>query len=238
MSDRWSIYLDIEGFGALWESEDHRVIWSLGELMRAILRIGRRCYPDVPERLFAHQFGDGFIVVSDHHEKSLERCVTIAVAIMRHVAASGRFVRGAIGEGEMSDISGCYPKEVLGFLEDDHTICLEAGLMTITPVMGSALIRAVRTDKAAPRGPLLNIETSHTERLGPSVTVTKITSSLSSIDWVHTESDLLSTLQKRASLSSPSPNELEITLREYCCSQRVPEEWKNNVHRLLGVPKG
>ena len=148
MSDRWSIYLDIEGFGALWESED-RVIWSLGELMRAILRIGRRCYPDVPERLFAHQFGDGFIVVSDHHEKSLERCVTIAVAIMRHVAASGRFVRGAIGEGEMSDISGCYPKEVLGFLEDDHTICLEAGLMTITPVMGSALIRAVRTDKAA-----------------------------------------------------------------------------------------
>ena len=237
MSGRWAIYLDIEGFGPLWEGED-QVLLSLGELMRAIFRIGRCCYPCIPDRLFAHQFGDGFVVVSDYHEESLERCVTIAVAIMRHVGASGRFVRGAIAEGEMSDISGCYPAEVLDYLEDDgHTIYLEAGLMTITPVMGSALIRAISTDKAAPSGPLLSIRTSCTERLGPSVTVTDTANSLSSIDWVHMESDLLSTLQKCASLNSPRPNDLETALRDYCCFHRVKEEWKDSIHRLLGVPE-
>ena len=88
MSDRWAIYIDISGFGALWEQGD-KALWSLGQLMLAIFRIGRRCYPEPPDRLFAHQLGDGFVVVSDFHEPCLERCTAIAVALMRHVAASG-----------------------------------------------------------------------------------------------------------------------------------------------------
>lgn len=236
MSNRWSIYLDIEGFSSLWEHEN-QVLLSLGELMRAIFRIGRYCYPDTPDRLFAHQFGDGFIVASDYYEESLERCVVIAVAIMRHVAASRRFVRGAIVEGELSDVRGCYPTEVMEFLEDDYTIDLEAGLMTITPVMGSALVRAVRADKAAPSGPLLNTKTSR-ERLGPSVPVTEVMGSSYSIDWVHMESPLLSTVQKCASLDSPNPSKLEAMLRDYCRSQPVSDEWQDSVHGLLGVPRG
>lgn len=47
MSERWSIYIDIEGFSALWDMEA-RVLSSLGELMRSIFLIGRQCYDQLP----------------------------------------------------------------------------------------------------------------------------------------------------------------------------------------------
>lgn len=237
MSDRWSIYIDIEGFGDLWAKEDH-VLWSLGELMRGIFRIARRCYPQPPDRLFAHQFGDGFIVVSDFHESSLERCVTIATALMRHVAGTGRLARATISEGELSDIKGCYPKEVLDCLESEHTVSLEMGLMTIIPVMGTALIRAVKIDKVGPKGPLLLIESSKIGRLGSSASFTSIDEgALMSIDWVHMETELLSKLQENAGLISKSPKELEAMLSRYCIDHKVSDEWRTNVFSLLNVPR-
>lgn len=237
MSDRWSIYIDIEGFSALWEKED-QVLWSLGELMRAIFRLGRLCYPREPDRLFAHQFGDGFLVVSDFHEESLERCATLAVAVMRHVAGSGRLARAAISEGELSDIQGCYPREVRDCLEADHTVSLHMGLMTISPVMGTALIRAVGVDKVAPRGPLLTIHSSKNARLGSSVPTEPIPNTeLVSIDWVHMQSDLLTSLQNQASLNSPLSTELEALLDNYCREHSVPNDWRSSVHELLRVPR-
>lgn len=235
MSERWSIYIDIEGFSALWEKEND-VLWSLGELMRAIFRLGRLCYPREPDRLFAHQFGDGFLVVSDFHEESLERCATIAVALMRHVAASGRLARAAISEGELSDIQGCYPREVLDCLEGDHTVSLHMGLMTISPVMGTALIRAVGIDKIAPRGPLVAIHSAKAGRLGASVPHRAVPGrDLASIDWVHMESEALAQLQHDASIAAPSPAELETLLRTYCDEHPVPPEWRQSVNDLLGV---
>jgi len=237
MSERWSIYIDIEGFSALWDKED-QVLWSLGELMRSIFLIGRECYPDSPERLFAHQFGDGFVIVSDFHEESLERCATIAIAIMRHVAATGRLARGAIAEGELSDIQGCYPKEVRDALESDHTVSLHMGVMTTNPVMGTALIRAVGVDKRAPRGPLLTIESAQVSRLGSEISLRPIgDGKLTSIDWAHSNPPQLSSIQKRAGISSPAPSALDSMLTEYCHQQAVPDDWRENVHSLLGVPK-
>jgi len=134
--------------------------------MRAIFRIGRECFPISPERLFAHQLGDGFLVVSDFGEENLERAVTVAIALMQHVAASARLTKAAIAEGELSDIQGCYPKEVLNELEADHTVSLNMGLMTIFPVMGTALIRAVKVAELSPSGPLLLLEKSKADRGG------------------------------------------------------------------------
>jgi hypothetical protein len=207
--------------------------------MRAIFRLGRLCYPREPERLFAHQFGDGFLVVSDFHEESLERCATVATAILRHVAGSGRYARAAISEGELSDIQNCYPKEVLECLERDHTVSLQMGIMTISPVMGTALIRAIGVDKEAPSGPLLAIQSSKSSRLGNSVPQVPIPGTdLVSIDWVHMRSDLLDSLQQKASLNSPSPAELEASLDRYCREHCVPNQWRSNVYKLLHVPRG
>jgi hypothetical protein len=236
VSDSWSIYIDIEGFSVLWDKDD-QVLWSLGELMRAIFRLARQCYPREPDRLFAHQFGDGFVVVSDFYEESLERCATVATAIMRHVAGSGCFARGGISEGQLSDIQGCYPKEVLEGLERDQTVSLEMGIMTINPVMGTALTRAVGVHKVAPRGPLLAIHSSKASRLGASVSRMPIPDAeLMSIDWVHMQSDLLTSLQQRARLNSPSPADLEASLDRYCQQHDLPPEWKANVREFLRVP--
>lgn len=237
MSDRWSIYIDIEGFSTLWDIED-KVLWSLGELMLAILRVGRLCYPREPDRLFAHQCGDGFVVVSDFHEESLVRCATIATALMRHVAATGRLARASISEGELSDIQGCYPKEVRKYLVWDHTFSMHMGLMTITPVMGTALIRAFKIHKVAPRGPLLIIDASRSDRLGADIPRTPSTNhELVSIDWVHMDSELLARIQQTSRLKSETPRSLEDSLRRYCQEQPVPNDWHENVYDLLNVPR-
>jgi hypothetical protein len=237
MSERWSIYIDIEGFSALWEKED-QVLWSLRELMRAIFLVARQCYPREPDRLFAHQFGDGFLIASDFREESLERCATIGVALMRHVAATGRLGRASISEGRLSDIQSSYPKEVLDCLEERNTVSLHMGCMTINPVMGTALIRAVAVGKVAPRGPLMVIDSSKASRLGPIIPRAPITDSeLVSIDWVHMQSDLLASIQTRAALSGPAPHILESTLRRYSQEQNVPKDWHESIYELLHVPR-
>lgn len=234
--DPWSIYIDIEGFGVLWEKRVQG-FWPLGDLMRAIFRLGHHCYPREPDRLFAHQFGDAFLIVSDSHEDSLERCATVAVAIMRHVACSGGLVKAAISEGEISDIQLLYPEEVRDFLLSELTVSLGAGLMTINPVMGSALISAVGLHKDAPSGPLLIIDSSNSSRLGPFVPFTPIRGTeITSIDWVHMDSDLLTSLQMTAPFDAPTPDELEVILAAYCREQPVSDEWSSSVHEFLRVP--
>ena len=90
--ESWSLLIDIEGFSALWEVEE-QVLWSLGQLLEGAVLVGREFYPREPDRLFAHQIGDGVLIVSDFYEESLERAVCIAISLLRHVGASGRFAR-------------------------------------------------------------------------------------------------------------------------------------------------
>ena len=233
--DRWAINIDIEGFSILWDRED-QVLWSLGELMRAIFRIGRGCFPDSPERLFAHQLGDGFLVISDFAEESLERPVTVAIALMQHVAASGRLTKAAIAEGELSDIQGCYPREVLNELEGDHTVSLHMGLMTVFPVMGTALIRAVKVAELSPSGPLLLIENSKADRVPECILRKPVEGTeLVAIDWIHTATEQLSSIQQCAGLSAPKAAELEAMLLNYCKQFPLKPEWVRSVREYLGV---
>ncbi|MFC6670606.1 hypothetical protein [Marinobacterium aestuariivivens] len=108
MSDRWSFYLAIEGFNAACEPEAE-VLASVEQLMQAIFRMGRYGCPGHPNQLFVLQCGDGFLVTSELHEESLERCACIAVAIMQHLAAEGYLARGAISEGELVDLQDEQP---------------------------------------------------------------------------------------------------------------------------------
>ena len=108
---RWCIFVDILGFSQLWEAEQMKALHSLRELMLAIYRIGARVYTNQGERLFVHHMGDGFAIVSDFGEASLERPLSIAATLMSHVATTGMFAAAAVAEGKFSDITGCYPKE-------------------------------------------------------------------------------------------------------------------------------
>jgi hypothetical protein len=59
-SDRWSIYIDVEGFGVTYEKNDQAPI-SLDVLMERIYLIGSKCFCGSSNRIFAHQLGDDFV---------------------------------------------------------------------------------------------------------------------------------------------------------------------------------
>jgi hypothetical protein len=61
---RWAIAIDVEGFSATYEASS-QALTSIGALAKAIFVLGRFSYPESPNRLFAHQLGDGFIVVGE-----------------------------------------------------------------------------------------------------------------------------------------------------------------------------
>jgi hypothetical protein len=235
--ERWAINIDMEGFSVLWKQEDNKILQSFRELMKAIFRIGCKCFPDSPERLFAHQIGDGFLIVSDFHEENLERSVTIAVALMKHVAANGHLTKAVIVEGDFSDIQGCYPKEVISSLVGDHTVSIGHGLMTIFPVMGTALIKSVKIATKSPKGPLLTLEKSKISRLPQEMPIKEIEKTgIISIDWINMETPLLKKIQSYSGLSTPSPNNLKNMLAKYCVEYELPAIWVKNARLSLDVP--
>lgn len=68
MNDQWAISIEIEGFSEHYEYDGERKIYAiraLGELMKSVFLVGSQYFPVTPEknfseRLFAHQYGDGF----------------------------------------------------------------------------------------------------------------------------------------------------------------------------------
>ena len=207
MSQRWCIYIDILGFSHFWgDRGDWEAFYPLRELMGALFRIGTKIYPNEGERLFVHQMGDGFAVVSDFGECSLERPITIAIALMRHVAAIGKFTSATIAEGDFADIQGCYPREVTE-CSRDGIVRLGMGLMTLSTVMGTAFIRAYGLHNKAPSGPFLTVSDCCRNRVPDGLSVRTSEGSgrarLLSMDWVRAETPLLTEIQVQAGFDGP-----------------------------------
>jgi len=237
MDKRWAIYIDIEGFSALY-LEGNDALWGLNKLMLAIHRIGINVFPEPPDRLFVHQLGDGFLIVSDFHEENLDRAALIATVLMKFITSFGIFSRAAIAEGGLSDIKGCYSNEVMKLCDNNDwsTSKMGAGLMTIFPVMGTALINAVGIDKRSPKGPLLTMPSGYKGRLSHSFITKDIPDSeLTSIDWIHTVLDGLSEISKKALIKYPSPENLEKLVGNYINKHKLPSEWKDSCSLFLGV---
>lgn len=211
---------------------------ALNKLMLAIHRIGKNVYPEPPDRLFAHQLGDGFLIVSDFHEEDLNRAASIATLLMKFITSFGVFARGAIAEGGLSGITGCYTNEVMNECDNGgwSTSRMGAGLMTIFPVMGTALINAVGIDKRSPKGPLLTLPQNYTDRISGSFIINKVSETeIVSIDWVHTEFELISKIRDKALLKYPSPENLELLLKNYISKYKLPDEWTGSCKTYLGI---
>ena len=235
MGNRWSIYIDIEGFGDLYEKDD-QILLSLGDLMEGIYLIGLHCYTDTPNRIFAHQTGDGFAIVSEFGASSLEIPVAIAIALMRHVSVRGRFAKATIGEGGFGDISGCYPASMRDARDEYGRVRLGRGIMTLFSAMGTALIHAVALTKKSPSGTLLTLSHEALSHLPDGCSVHNIAErKLISLDWVHSSFPLVSEIQLKSGLQSPSPAELKEYLINYFRMPGVKEEWKANSNWYLSL---
>lgn len=210
MDTSWGLNIDIEGFSNLYESNDQsqsRAKQGLGELMKSIIQIGVCAYPDDDDRLFAYQFGDGFIIVSEFaKDDDAGRCISIAAALMKHMLINGFATKAAISTGSMSDISGCYPDEIRN--SENGSLPLGAGLMTTISVMGTALIKAHKLSGKA-SGNVLIVDDSQFSNIPPEL-VSKTESNLSFINWMSDKNDLAMEIAHKASLKF----ETEIKLRE------------------------
>jgi hypothetical protein len=228
MEKRWGLNIDVEGFSALYEySEDGKTkaIFALRDLMQAIISIGRLTYPGDPtnnesDRIFAHQFGDGFILVSNFEEIDATRCVSIGIALMRHMTMKGHATKVAISTGGMSDIKGCYPKVVCD--ADGDTISLGAGLMTTIPVMGTALTKAHKLGTRV-SGNVLVVDITQFGTY-PEDVLLKVNNNIAFIDWKSDKFELPRTISEKAGLEYGDTKLLYSKYQEYISSKPTPPD--------------
>ena len=234
MSDkRWSIWIDLEGFKSLLGSQSARAIGGLRELMEALFRIGAFVFPEPVERLFIHQFGDGFVVVSDFQEDSADRPISICVALMRHLLSKGFVAKAAISTGDFGDISGCYPTIVRKNASSErHVLHIGSGIMTIQTIMGSALINAYAISDQC-KGSVLLLDISRF--LTVSSDIIMLSGAPALVDWIHTEFPMVSDICAKAGLNKLDPDMAEKKLKKYIDENDLPAEWIKSTLESAGI---
>ncbi len=234
MRNRWSIWIDVEGFSNLYRKNSSQAILHLNELMASLYRIGVHVFSESPDRLFIHQFGDGFIVVSDFPEKEPTRPLAICIAIMRHLLKKGVTTKAAIAAGDWGDISSCYPDEVIKVAQDRRFLRIGQGIMTIIPVMGMALIAAHKLS-GTDNGALLLLDTSFFSGI-PNEIIYK-SGTASTIDWIHTELPDVESICKKASLDNLTTKEAEELIKSYINenSDSLPKNWVERTKATLSL---
>lgn len=243
---RWGIWIDVEGFSNLWSAGD-LARRGLNRLMRLIFSIGRQCYPREPERLFAHQMGDAFYIASSFHEDCLDRCASIAIALMRGMTESDCVARASISEGPIADYSGTRPRaiqEAEAHDGDNDTVSLGDGIMTLQSVMGQGLINAVALDKLAAnalyKGSLLLIPTAKAARLSKGFVVRPLplAPEISAIDWIHSTSPILGEIEQGIGLAEAFPTDFETRLKTYVAHHGMKSTWSDPTFEFAGLLVG
>ncbi len=235
MSDRrWGIYIDIEGFGKKYSQDMVKALSPLNALMKGIFDIGTKKYNDDVNRLFAHQIGDGFVIVSCFEEEKLDRSIAIAIALMRHILTSGGIAKVSIAEGGFSDIHGCYSTSITDF-EESGRIPIGRGLMTISPIMGTSLINAVELDKRSPSGSLLTVDNRNKNRISSNFCINAIEDELLSINWLIGEHNLVTEICNDTNLNNPPEEERIKLLTTYINENALKPSWIRNTCYEQGV---
>jgi hypothetical protein len=237
MENRWAIYIDVEGFSHLFRCEHSVILRSLSDLMEGIFLIGEKCYPETPDRIFAHQIVDGFTIVSEFSANTLEVPIAVSIALLRHMAAGGRFAKASIGEGDSGDYTSCYPEQVIAAQENGGRVRMGGGVMTLFSVLGTAHIDAYEVHHKSPSGSLLTVASSKRDRL-PADCIEKEVScgALLSVDWVHSQLNLVSKIQKCAGLRSPTIEQIEQAFLNYKSNKNPPpNHWIDSTFELLNL---
>ena len=234
MENRWSIWIDVEGFSNLYKLNSGSAIQHLNYLMESLYKIGIHVFGKSPDRLFIHQFGDGFIIVSDFPEKDPTRPLAICIAVMRHLLKKGVITKAAVSAGDFADISSCYPEEVIKAAEDRRHVKIGEGVMTIIPVMGMALISSHKL-AGTDSGALLLLDTSCFSGI-PKEAIYRA-GTATAIDWIHTELADVESICNTASLENLSSEEAEKIIKDYIDknTNRLPRYWVERTKETLSL---
>jgi len=227
----------MEGSSKIYVSDEAHFFASVDALLGAICRIGSQVCPETPDRLFVHQTGgDGFVIVSEFAQRSPELPIAIAVVLMRTVLAAGGVGKAGVSQGEFADVQACLPV-LQGYPPDEHgRRRLGRGILTVFPVMGTALINSHRLATRRPRGARLAIDRALVAQIPAGVAVTHEDTELIVVDWVHTRLPEIDEILARTTLALPSSAELEQKLTAYVAKagNAVDEDWKHYTLCLNG----
>ena len=236
INKRWCIYIDIEGFSIKYDDNMKSLI-PLRYLMEGIYKIGTQKYYDNDNKLFAHQFGDGFAIVSYFNEEYLDRPIAIAIALMRYILPYGGVAKASIAEGNFGDVSGCYPECIINN-ENNGRVEMGKGFMKIIPVMGTAFIKAYSLNKKSPKGSLLIIDDINKNRISKDFSISEIRDkNLISINWLKGEYPLVLEINNKAHLSKDDETDRIKSILNYIKQNDLKVKWVDNTKEYLGLNK-
>lgn len=237
--NRWALFIDIEGTSKLFEQNKVPFYDAFDSLLATLYSIGTKVFPETPSRLFAHQVGgDGVIVVSEFAEGRPETPISIAVILLQVLLMKGFVGKAGISEGDFGDVRSCFPslREIQKDKDSDSRYRLGRGVLTTFPVMGTALINSHRFATRPPKGARLAIDSTLLKDMPLGVIVTKLTTDISVIDWVHTRTKTMDRIVNEAKVHLASVVELEQKLTAYVLGTREigKTKWGQNTLVLNG----
>lgn len=230
MNKRWGISIDIEGFSNLYEHSTEtqtKAIWGLHLLMDAVIKVGQKTYPGDPnknywDRIFAHQFGDGFILISNFEEPDSSRCIAIATSLSRHMLIKGFATKAAISTGSMSDINGFYPDAMRN--SPNNTLDLGMGLITSIPVMGTALTKAHKLGSRV-SGNVVVIDITQFS-IFPEKLIIDCKDNIGYVNWMSDDNSLAKDISEKAGLEFGNEKQLSDLFSAYITTAPCPpQKW-------------
>lgn len=232
--ERAAMFIDVQGFGALYGGEADS-LWGLSELMEGVYRLGRESERIGIPRLFAHHIGDGFVLVDDGGVASVNRLVAAAVALHQFtLVKAGHFCASAIDRGGMADVVGCYPRIVTEARIRDGVVPLGDGLMTIFPVMGTAIINTHRL-LARAHGAVILLPESHAASVEAGIRST-VEDGLLHVDWLASDSATIAAARDVLGLGKIGAARLAADFDAAVHRNGCKPEWVARTSRFLARP--
>jgi len=240
--NRWSIYVDIEGFTPIFKDNEDQAIFLLGKLIEYIWKIGSGVYYNETQRLFIHQYGDGFVIVSNGYEEDIIRPICISIFLMQIMLINNGTARIGISEGSFQDILSCYPECVRkeAHRSNENSRCtgglqVGAGIMKFQQVMGSTFVNAVALNNITKKGPLLLIDALFRNRFNSQgINILYENENYLEIDWIHSNNSELERIYGTLSIDKPASSELERNLRQYIQNNDLHQDWIINSNIIIG----
>lgn len=227
----WSLFIDVEGFSSIYKRDQARGLKLLSIMGEFIYETGNKVYPNVGERLFAYQLGDGFVIVPERVNDS-KRAISIAMALMRCFVLSGGVARAAVATGSISDVLSCFSFAKNG----KSAFPMGEGLMVLNPVMGDAVINAYKLERIAVKGPLLFIDQKLISELnGSRVIFDRHCEEAYSVNWINSRDYETDKIMSVLGFGSSSSEIISEALEKYMMGNRLDGRWVESAKRLIEV---
>lgn len=235
LDERWGIFVDLEGFSAVFERSEGDALYRLRGLMDAVVGIGDAVCRDFDTRFFAYQAGDGFFLVGDLPGQPLDLPLAIGLVLHHYVALHEGMAKVCIVRGGMADIQGCYSDKVRKRQQGLNARLGLVGHLVIYPVMGTAMTRSYRLANRV-HGAVLAVQSSLTRRLPPGIVRSGSMPGITILDWVHSRTELAQDLARAVGTILVPPDDLAGHVRAYAkgVGDLQKNRWARNTVRFNG----